>query len=120
MEAQKTNIFILSDNALVVNGLRHALEDRFRGKVNVTGFFDSRNCLKKIDASAHVVVLDHFLEGKSSLPTSKCISALNPNTRIIMHSSREDVIQLVEARINGAVIYTPPPSFSNKQVNHYR
>ena len=120
METQKTNIFILSDNALVVNGLRHELEDRFRGMVNVTGFFDSRSCLKKVDASTHVVVLDHFLEGKSSLPASKCISALNPNARIIMHSSREEVISSVDARITNAVTYTPALNFSNKQVNQYR
>jgi DNA-binding NarL/FixJ family response regulator len=120
MDAQKLNIYILADNALVVNGLRHALESRFRQRVNVTGFYDSRSCLKKVDANTHLAVLDYFLEGKSSLATSKCISAVNPKTRVIMHSSKEDVLNSVGSLLNGVVIYAPQLKFSQKSANQYR
>jgi DNA-binding NarL/FixJ family response regulator len=120
MEAQKLNICILADNALVVNGLRHSLESRFPNRINVTGFYDSRNFLKKVDQNTQAVVLDYFLEGKSSLATFKCIQAINPKARIIMHSSKEDVINAIETMFKGETIYTTAIKFRDKAINQYR
>lgn len=120
METQKLNIFILADNSLVVNGLRHTLENRFQHRVNVSGFYDSRNCLKKVDHNTQAVVLDYFLEEKSSLATFKCIQAINPKARIIMHSCKEDIINAIEAMFKGETIYSTAMKFRDKSINQFR
>jgi DNA-binding NarL/FixJ family response regulator len=120
MEMQRLNLFILSDNALVVNGLRHYLESRFPNRVMVTGFYDGKSCLKKVDQNTHVVVMDYFLEGRSSLPTLKCIEAINPRTKIIMHSCNQDVELAVEKLLKGEVIYNTALRYREKMLNQYR
>jgi DNA-binding NarL/FixJ family response regulator len=97
MEKQRLNLFIVANNALVGNGLRHYLQSRFGGSVRITNFYNSRTCLKKMDKSTQLVVLDYFLSGKSGLETLKCIKAINPDAEVIMHSSSEAVAACIEA-----------------------
>jgi DNA-binding NarL/FixJ family response regulator len=120
MDTQTLNVFILSDNALVVNGLRHSLESKFRQNIRVTGFYDSRNCIKKVDENTHVVILDYFLEGKSCIPTLKCIQAINPKCRIIMHSCFEDVASAIESLMVGEVRYNTPIQYNENFITQFR
>jgi DNA-binding NarL/FixJ family response regulator len=101
METQRINVFVLADNALVVNGLRHYLEDRFGDGINITGFYDNRSCLKKISDDTHIVVLDYFIGGRSGMETLRCIRAINSETEVIMHSSNEDVAVAINAYTRG-------------------
>ncbi len=97
MENRKINLIIVSDNALVVNGLKHYLIKRFGNWINIMGFYDRKSCLKNIDGYTGVVVLDHFISGKPGIETLKRIKVLSPATEIIMHSSNEEVAELVHA-----------------------
>jgi DNA-binding NtrC family response regulator len=97
----KINIFILADNVLVVNGLRHYLEDRFKERVSVSGFYETKSCLKNINGQTHLVVLDYFIGGRSGKETLRLIKAVNDETEVIMHSSNEDVAAAVNAFMHG-------------------
>ena len=97
MENGKINLFIVADNALVVNGLKHYIQKRFGTWINIFGFYDRKSCLKKVDGSTGVVVLDHFINGKPGIETLKSIKAINPLTEVIMHSSNEEVAELIHA-----------------------
>ena len=50
---EKLNVFIVADNALVVNGLKHYLKNKF-GDIDITNFYDSRSCLKNGRRERHV------------------------------------------------------------------
>ncbi|MGZ3901028.1 MAG: response regulator [Bacteroidia bacterium] len=87
---EKLNLFIVADNALVANGLKHYLRARF-SNMNILNFYDSRSCLKNINKQTAVVVLDHFIHGRSGADTSRSIKTINPDTDVIMHTSGEEV-----------------------------
>lgn len=91
MEEEKLNLFIVADNVLVVNGLKHYLTERFGDKIRITNFYDSRSCLKKLHSGIHMVVLDYVISGRSVAETLKSIRKINPNAKVVMHSSNEEV-----------------------------
>src|SRR5258706_15613810 len=101
MERENLNLFILADNALVVNGLKHYLEERFNSRIRVYSFYDTKSCLKKVNRHTNVVVLDYFIGGRSGMEALRCIKALNPETEIIFHSSNDDVMAAVNAYLKG-------------------
>jgi DNA-binding NarL/FixJ family response regulator len=97
MESGKINLFIVADNALLVNGLKHYLEKRFGTGVRISNFYNKKSCLKKVNKNTQVVIVDSFLGGKSGFETLKTIKTINPNTEIIMHTSEEEVASSIEA-----------------------
>lgn len=92
---EKLNVFIVADNALVVNGLKHYLKNKF-GEIDITNFYDSRSCLKKINEKTQIVVIDHFIHGRSGMDTLMSIKTINPHTEVIMHTSGEDVASYLD------------------------
>jgi len=96
MKMQKLNLFIVANNALVVNGLKHFLEDRFGDGLNISNFYSSKSCLKNLKGDTQVIVMDYFLQGRSASEILKSINNINPNTRVVMHSSGEDVAAWIE------------------------
>jgi len=96
MTEEKINLFIVADNILVVNGLKHYLEARFGDSICISNFYDSRSCLKKINDRIQMVVLDYFISGRSATETHNTIKKINPKTRVIMHSSNEEVAASIE------------------------
>jgi DNA-binding NtrC family response regulator len=95
------NLFIVADHALVVNGLKHYLEDRFGPDLHIYRFYDSKSCLKKINKDTQAVVLDSVLEGRRGDEILKSIQTINPNTEGIIYSSTEEVAAYVDALLKG-------------------
>lgn len=87
---EKLNLFIVADNALVVNGLKHYLRNQFED-IEVTNFYDSRSCLKKINKQTQIVVIDQNINDKTGVDTLRSIKTINPETEVVVHTSREDV-----------------------------
>lgn len=92
---EKINLFIVADNALVANGLKHFLGKKFTD-VTISRFYDCRTCLKKINRDTQVVILDHVIHGRSGEEAMRSIKTINPDTEVIMHTSREDVAAMLE------------------------
>jgi len=92
METKSLKVVIAADNALVVNGLRHHLENNFGKTLTVSACYDVRLLLKKITALADVVLLDYFFDGINGEVLRRKLEDINPDIKVIMHSSRQDVI----------------------------
>lgn len=86
----KLNVFIVAENALIVNGLKHYLKKEFQD-IEITNFYDSRSCLRKIDKQTQVVIVDDFIHGRSGIEALRSIKTINPEIEVVMHSSREEV-----------------------------
>jgi DNA-binding NtrC family response regulator len=95
---EKMNVFIVADNALVANGLRHFLGKKFKD-ITITRFYDCRTCLKRITRDTAVVILDHTIHGRSGEEALRSVKTINPNTEVIMHTSAEDVASMLEIYI---------------------
>lgn len=91
----KLNLFIVADNALVANGLKHYLQNKFED-IQVTNFYDSRSCLKKINKQTQIVVIDQNINGKTAVDTLRSIKTINPETEVVLHTSCEDVADFLK------------------------
>jgi two-component system OmpR family response regulator len=110
METQRTNIFIVDDNKLMVLSLKHYLEKKFGAGVNVSIFYEGESCLEKINKQTDIVILDYFLDGenknaKNGLEILKSIKEINPQTEVILFSSNEGIAIAIEAFRAGATDY---------------
>jgi DNA-binding NtrC family response regulator len=122
MQAQGLNLFIVDDNTSMVTALKQYLQNRFGISVQISTFSDGESCLEKVDEQTHIVILDHFLEGKNGVEVLKSIKMINPKTEVIMLSSNEDMAVAIESFRAGATDYVVkgPSSWKKitKLVNH--
>lgn len=105
METQGINLFIVDDNKLLASDLKIFLQNRFGSDLIITTFENGESCLKKIDCSIHIVILDYFMEGKNGLEILKVIKSINPKTEVIMLSTNEDIAIAIETFRAGARDY---------------
>ena len=105
METQGINLFIVDDNQLIVEALKHHLQNKFGPSLKVSTFADGDSCLEKVDSDTNIVILDYFMEGKNGLEVLKSIKAVNPKTEVIMLSSNEDIALAIETFRAGAKDY---------------
>ncbi|MDO9000011.1 MAG: response regulator [Bacteroidota bacterium] len=105
METKGTNLFIVDDNKLLVIDLKNYLQTRFGTSLEISTFYDGESCLKKIDHTTHIVILDYFLDGKNGLEVLKAIKDINKKTEVIMLSNNEDVAIAIETFRFGAKDY---------------
>ena len=99
MESTPFNVFILGDYALVANGLRHRLQQKFGSAVHVSVFCDVHHCLKKVDNSTHLVVVDEHVEGKPASFIGAQCRAINPEVEVVVHENAERVIRAVSMHL---------------------
>ncbi|HEX8515511.1 MAG TPA: response regulator [Bacteroidia bacterium] len=105
METQGLNLFIVDDNKLMVNDLKHYLQNKFGQGVRVSTFNDGQSCLEMVDKKTDIVILDYFLEDESGLDVLKSIKSKNPKTEVIMLSSNEDMALAIQTFREGASEY---------------
>lgn len=117
METQGTNLFIVDDNLLSAEDLKHYLQNRFGKDIIVTTFENGESCLLKVNNETHIVILNYFLEGKNGLEILKSIKKINPNTEVIMLSGKEDIGLAIETFRAGAKDYIIEGSSSWKRIS---
>jgi DNA-binding NtrC family response regulator len=122
MQTQGLNLFIVDDNTSMVTALKQYLINRFGISVQISTFSDGESCLEKVDEKTHIVILDHFMQGKNGVEILKSIKTINPKTEVIMLSSNEDMAVAIESFRAGATDYVVkgPSSWKKitKLVNH--
>lgn len=101
------NVFILNDDASAAGKLRKYLKHRFGTKLDISLFFSSATCLRMIDNSVDLVVVDDYLNGISNsgrpgVEILKHIKQHHPDTEVIILTSHEDIGLKVEAIKSGA------------------
>ena len=102
MTTQGMNLFIVDSDQPAANKLEQLLYNRFGKSLNISIFHTGESCLPKIDASTGFVVLAYYLDGQNGNEILKSIKAINPATEVIMLSSHDDVIAIVESLRGGA------------------
>jgi two-component system OmpR family response regulator len=122
METQALNLFIVDDNKSLVMALKQYLQNKFGINLKISTFNDGESCLQKVNEDTHVVILDHYMEGKNGVEVLKSIKAINPKTEVIMLSGNEDMGVAIESFRAGAIDYVVkgPTAWARitKLVNH--
>jgi DNA-binding NtrC family response regulator len=102
MELQRLNLFIVDENISSSNDLKQYLSKRFGLDLTIYTFTDGDSCLKKVDESTHIVLLDLAQKDKNGLEVLKSIKIINPKTEVIMLASHENVAQAIDTFRAGA------------------
>lgn len=105
MTNNKTNLFIVDDNKLMVADLRHYLQNRFGESIAISTFETGELCLKQVTTETDIVILDYYLEGKNGLEILKSIKEINPKTEVIILSANEEMAIAIESFRRGATDY---------------
>src|ERR1700758_4393766 len=105
MQTQNLNLFIVDDNRSMVTALKQYLQNKFGFNLNISTFSDGESCLERVTKDTHVVILDHFMEGKKGIDVLKSIKTINPKTEVIMLTSATDINVVKESFKSGAMDY---------------
>ncbi len=105
MSAQGLNLFIVDDNPLMVTGLRNYLDKRFNNDLSISVFYTGASLLEKVDKDTNIVILDYYLEGENGNDILKAIKIINPETKVIMLSSNEEIGIAIDCFRKGATDY---------------
>jgi hypothetical protein len=92
MKAPVQKVFIVAENALVVNGLRHLLQERYSGLIQVTCFFDFKSCLRNVKEGCNILITDPLLDGKRGPEVVLSVKLISPRTKVLIYCSTEDVL----------------------------
>ena len=117
METKEINVFIVDENIIMVNNLKHYLQSRFGSGFNITTFNNGESCLEKMDSNTHIVIMDYSLKGKNGLQILKEIKIINPKTKVIMLSANEDIAVAIELFRSGATDYVVKGKGSLKKIS---
>lgn len=99
------NLFIVDSNKQQADQLENALYNRFGTSLNISTYYTGEICLKKVDQSTQFVILSYFFSGANGNEILKSIKAINPKTEVIMLSSNDEIITMVESYRQGATDY---------------
>jgi two-component system, OmpR family, response regulator len=105
MKIKQTNIFIVDDDKIMVTSLKQSLEKRFGEGVRIKTFNNGESCLKNVDETLDIVILDYFMKNKNGLEVLKSIKTINPKTEVIMLTGNDDVVIAIESLRAGAKDY---------------
>jgi DNA-binding NtrC family response regulator len=117
MITQGLNLFIVDDNNSTVTALKHYLYDKFGKGITISTFSSGESCLEKVNKETDVVILDYYMEGKNGNEILKSIKELNPDTKVIMFSSNENIGAAIEAFRMGATDYVVKGEKSLKKIS---
>lgn len=97
MKNQNLDLFVVNDNAMVVNSLKHFLEQKFGTALSIFTFNTGKSALEKIDTNTRLVILGYSLKDENINEVPESIKKINPYTKVMMLSSNEDVSNAIES-----------------------
>jgi two-component system, NtrC family, response regulator AtoC len=95
-------IFIVEDNALYAKVLKKQLDNE---QFEVSIFLTGRDCLKQLDKSPDIILLDYTLPDMYGNLVLKEIKEKKPSVHVIIISGQNDIDTAVELLKNGAYDY---------------
>lgn len=116
MNLQRTNLFIVDSNKIMVEKLERYLFKRFGTSLNISSFYTGESCLEKIDQHTSFVILAYFFDGQNGNEILKTIKSINPKTEVIMLTSNEDAATAIESFRAGASDYLIKSDTSWKKI----
>jgi DNA-binding NarL/FixJ family response regulator len=120
MSTKKLQVAIVSDNPLVVQGLKRKLCGCMGQLLEVSAFYETRSLLRAA-AAADVIVADYMITGVSSNEALSAARKANPSVQVVMHSSCQEVMDAIESLIHCRVMHPPVfPVFKYSQYANYK
>jgi DNA-binding NtrC family response regulator len=110
MKTTALNLMIHDDNIVIAGPLSQYLANRFGEKINVSSYSDTDICMSNINKQSHVIILNYFLQhedkrNKKGLKVFDSIKKRNPETKVTMLTSYEDVTMATEDMKRGTSKY---------------
>ena len=103
------SVFLVDDDKVFLSSLKHELMEKFKG-VRFETFINGEDCLKRINQSPDLVVLDYYLtngssEGMNGIDVLKEIKSFHPRTEVIILSAQDKLEVAANAIKHGAFEY---------------
>jgi two-component system OmpR family response regulator len=103
------SVFLVDDDKMFLSSLKHELTEKFKG-IRFETFINGEDCLKHIDQSPDLVVLDYYLtkgspEGMNGIEVLKEIKSFHPDTEVIILSAQDKLEVAANAIKHGAFEY---------------
>lgn len=92
MEGSAVRVFIVSDNALVANGLKHLLWRNFQGLISVCCYYDLRSTLQQLKYGCDLIIVDKNLDGITATEALQSINLICPETEGIIYDTNTHVL----------------------------
>jgi ActR/RegA family two-component response regulator len=110
MKTTPLNLLVLDKNSLIVGPLSTYLNSRFGERVNISTYSDADECMLYVDKKSHVIILDYFInhEDRNATKGLKVFETMrkrNPESKVTMLTSREDIGVAIEEMQQGASKY---------------
>jgi two-component system, OmpR family, response regulator len=107
---ENLSVFLVDDDPSFRVALTHQLIDNFKSPAAIRAFGSGEECLKHIETSPNIVILDYYLNGNNpnamnGLEVLKEIKKRNPETKVIMLSSQDKIDIAVDTIRSGAYDY---------------
>jgi two-component system OmpR family response regulator len=104
------SIFLVDDDKMFLSLLMHALDEKFKSKIDITTFASGEECLAKLYYNPDIVILDYYLNTENinamnGLSVLKKIRSEKSEIIVIMLSSQEKLEVAVDLFKKGAFEY---------------
>jgi DNA-binding NtrC family response regulator len=104
------SVFLVDDDKLFLTSLTHQIKTMFSPETKIQAFTTGEECLKHIQDTPDIVILDYYLNSKfkdamNGLEVLKRIMNVNPETKVIILSAQEKMEVAVDTVKNGAYDY---------------
>jgi two-component system OmpR family response regulator len=103
-------VFLVDDDEMYLHTLEHNLKKNLDSTVALKTFPTGEECLKELDQSPDIIVLDYELNTKdktamNGIEVLKKIKSINPNIQVVMLSGQDNLEIAVNCLKNGAHDY---------------
>jgi two-component system OmpR family response regulator len=105
------SVFLVDDDKMFLSSLKNTLNQQFKSGVVVSTFTNGEECLKKIEASPDIVVLDYYLNddqhpnAMDGMEVLKKIKETSQDSMVIMLSGQDKLQVALDSIKNGAYEY---------------
>jgi len=116
MEAIVWRVFIVSENALVANGLRHQLLQEFAGSYSVSCFYDFKSCLCALKDGCDLVIVDPEVDGKKGAEVLLSVKLICPDSKGLIYHEISQLLMDIESFMRpGCVNYSEGSLYTTRK-----
>jgi DNA-binding NtrC family response regulator len=105
MKNPGSNLIIVENDFAESNILKNYLLKRFGTLLNISTYVDEETAIKHVDKYTDIVVIDVDFEDEDDKKIIEKIKSINPNTEVVLLTSKNGVSNAIQSIQNGASNY---------------
>lgn len=116
-QSHKKNVFIVDNDPEVTLELKNLLEIRFRDMFDYFIFHTGAHAKDESDNRTDIVIINNYLTGENGTMVAESMKKRNPNLKIVMLTTNEEVVYDIEQICNqpeAPGVIQPPVTRSNR------